>query len=720
MSIQSLIAELNESQRTAAQLQPQHALVLAGAGCGKTKTIVARAAWLIATGSPADRIQILTSTQQAAEEIVNAVRASLGETAADLKGGTFHHWCVQMLRKAPEIFGSPGDTIIDRPDQISLLKRDFGKEINKFGNAGNIFNRYSRARNGCQSLKVDFPQGHPEQQQYLDMLTTMISAYEQRKKEFRYYDCDDILTTVARRMADSSDVCRWVGEQLDHILVDDVQDVNPLQWTLLTPLQDCVHLFCAGNDSQSKHPPDSAEFCSIHEFPRRTPSVTTFTLTQNYRSTQEILDVANWLMDKNPLNGAERLTSSTGHGPLPVLCTFPSLQHEARWIAQDVQRRKADGAPWADHQILLNEEGSPIANVFREAEIPYQLMGGRKLLESAHIRDVLSVLRVIANVSDEISWLRFLPLWPKIGRAGAKKITAAILQQGNLSGAIAILSREPLLAPAAELLRKVAEIQSDVAMAFHAAVESLDQILAHKYASDWEKRRSDWEFIQQLARGHQSTMAFLEQYVLAPVFHSTSTSEDLANAVNITTIHSGSGLQRNVCYIALGWSQSHVCPQPAREQWHLYAALMQATSNVILTRALRGNAGVIQHSRPGRSDAVEEQHCLDEIPETMIQKYVAVPEGETMPDEYGNTEPLGYRMVLQSELDSEATAIALETTLYELRHGGAARSNLTLADLQQLQQTEGLDTSAEVRREGTAEWFPAERLLNDEDGFLFS
>jgi len=461
MSIQSLIAELNESQRTAAQLQPQHALVLAGAGCGKTKTIVARAAWLIANETPAHRIQILTFTRRAAAEIVERVRTHLGDTAADLQASTFHTWCTRLMQRAPGRFGSRGTTIIDRDDQLSLFRLFRGKQPAKgFPSAAELCDLYSLARNTNQSLEETLRKETPECLKHFEIIADVMLRYEERKKERKYHDYDDILAVVAQRIAESPEVRNWVGEQFDHILVDEVQDTNPLQWNLLTPLQDSVCLFCVGDDAQSIYGFRGADFWSVHSFSNRVPGATTLTLAKNYRSTQEILDVSNWLIQRSPLQYNKQLVANRGHGPAPELHTFSNNWHESRWIADDLLRRRAEGARWDHHMILVRSgySGRRVEGALLAAEIPYTFIGGRKLLEAAHIRDVLSALRVVANLQDEIGWLRFLQLWAGVGDVTAGNVAERILQRVHITEAIALLSREPLLKEAAIVLQTVEEL----------------------------------------------------------------------------------------------------------------------------------------------------------------------------------------------------------------------------------------------------------------------
>ena len=290
MTINSLLSELNEHQRIAATMQRQHALVLAGAGCGKTKTIVARAAFLISAGTPSHRIQILTFTRRAASEIVERVRMHLGDTAEGLRASTFHTWCISLIRRASSAFGCKDYSVIDRDDQLQLFKVLRGrKSSSQLLTAKQLCDLYSFARNTGRTLAATLLKNAPDSYEKKDQIANVMLAYEARKRDRRYLDYDDILDVVAQQMSSSPDTRSWVASQYDHMLVDEMQDTNPLQWKLIDPLRGQVTLFCVGDDAQSIYGFRGADFRNVHSFSERVEDSVTLKLEQNYRSTQEIL-----------------------------------------------------------------------------------------------------------------------------------------------------------------------------------------------------------------------------------------------------------------------------------------------------------------------------------------------------------------------------------------------------------------------------------------------
>lgn len=354
MTISALLSELNEHQTKAASMHRQHALVLAGAGCGKTKTIIARAAYLISEGTPPHRILILTFTRRAAAEIVERVRLHLGDAAVGLKASTFHTWCSSLIRRAPTAFGCKGFSIIDRDDQLQLFKVLRGKKSSPpLPTAQQLCDLYSFAINTGQSLYATLLIKLPGSYEQKEKIAQIMLAYEARKIDRRYLDYDDILNVVAQQLSTSPETCSWVASQYDHVLVDEMQDTNPLQWKLIAPLRSQVTLFCVGDDAQSIYAFRGADFRNVHSFSERVADSIALKLEQNYRSTQEILDVSNWLLSESPINYAKHLVAARGCGERPQLHTFANEWEEGRWIADDLTERRSAGAAWKKHMILV-------------------------------------------------------------------------------------------------------------------------------------------------------------------------------------------------------------------------------------------------------------------------------------------------------------------------------------------------------------------------------
>ncbi len=608
-TVDSLLRELNDSQRHAATAPATHTLVLAGAGCGKTKTIIARAAYLISSGTRPERIQILTFTRRSASEIVERVRLTIGDSSKGLRASTFHTWCTSLLHRNPIAFGFKSFTIIDRDDQLQLFRILRGKKAKaQFLTAAELCDLYSYARNTRSSLDKallkKFPNFHPQKEH----IATVMKHYEERKRARNYFDYDDILDIVARGIAQYPDVCAWIGSQYDHILVDEMQDTNPIQWELLQPLTNFAKLFCVGDDAQSIYGFRGADFRNVHSFKERVPGALVLKLEDNYRSTQEILNISNWLLSRSEVPYGKRLRAIRGDGVIPKIHTFSCEWEEGRWIAEDLEKRKADGSTWSRHMILVRS--SFIARTVEAAllakEIPYIFIGGTKLLEAAHVKDVLSALRVTANHQDEIGWMRYLILWNGLGEVTAAKIANEILQHSDLDETLRHLAMQQKIPPLLiEIIKTIQKLDGQIPEIIKTVAAMMNNILSEKYKNqDWEKRRRDFDFVAKLAKKHRSILEFIEEYVLDPAYSSELSRKQNEDVVQIITIHSAKGTEREVCYIqnvSAGQYPSTFSignlDDIEEERRVLYVALTRAKDELIITRRNRITSTTQSHKK---------------------------------------------------------------------------------------------------------------------------
>lgn len=637
MSIESLIRELNPSQREAATVTGTHALVLAGAGCGKTKTIIARAAYLISTGFFPERIQILTFTRRSAAEILERVRLTLGDRSQGLRASTFHTWCTSILRRAPKAFGFKSFTVIDRDDQLQIFKVLRGKRAAKsFPTAAQICDLYSYARNSRTSLDKTLQKQASNYHSQKENIASIMKEYEERKRARNYFDYDDILDVVAQGISQYPDLCQWLGSQYDHILVDEMQDTNPLQWGLLQPLTAYSKLFCVGDDAQSIYGFRGADFRNVHSFHARVPESVVLKLEDNYRSTQEILNLSNWLISRSTIEYDKRLRAVRGKGVQPRLETFSNEWEEGRWIAEDLAHRRGEGALWRDHMILVRSVYSarPVEQALLAKEIPYIFIGGTKLFESAHVKDVLSVLRVSGNYQDEIGWMRYLTLWEGLGEVTASKIVGELVQQNSIDENLKYLSQQkkiPVLL--IEVIQKIIAIEGQISKIIKTAVSMMTEILSEKYKNqDWEKRQRDFGFVTKLAEKHNSILEFLEEYILDPVFNSVIYRKENDDVVRVITIHSAKGTEREVCYVQNVSPGSYPSTYSIanlddveEERRVLYVALTRAKNELILTRKIFNTWAIENRTRAKAEATLEdsdgEEEAKDEIVGQLVESY---------------------------------------------------------------------------------------------------
>lgn len=670
-----ILDELNESQRKAVVYEGKHLLVLAGAGTGKTKTIIARAVYLISKGVSPSQIQILTFTRKAASEIVSRVKASLPPNQANTLGGsTFHSWCNQLLTNFPNLFGTTSFTVIDEDDQVAIMKTICGKNKIEYESIRispqDLIDIYSFARNTNSNLTDTIQKKVIEDHRLLsstkeglenlkNKLEILFRNYEEKKKERRYLDYDDIIKIVAVRFRLDSKVKSIISGHFQHILVDEFQDTNPLQWELLSPLKDSSNLFCVGDDAQSIYSFRGADFNNIHNFSQNVPGSEIFKLENNYRSTQEILNLANWVLNKSPLNYDKNLLSVRGGGNKPRLINVESNWSEFYWIADHIINNITERGKSYDDHLILSRSGfytKALQAVFIEKKIPHRVFGGRGLMEAAHIRDLVSALRVVNNKDDEIAWIRYLTFWEGIGNVKATSLLTTLLSLTDIESCIKYLydnTRLHYTISVSKTLEVIFDFRYQVDKAIELAYDNLEKRFSEKYKNDWEtKRRPDFEVLEILgskytALGHfitectidsfskytpqdDTSQTIKESHVSKPILHSNS-------LVTISTIHSAKGLESDICYVVdvspKVYPHHRSVPnfdKVEEDRRLLYVALTRAKNELILTRSLGFNYAEnlkmdISDSSQSPQDSLSlmmEGYFLNGIPENLVDQEV--------------------------------------------------------------------------------------------------
>lgn len=596
--------------------------MLAGAGTGKTKTIIGRSAYLIEKGVDAGKIQILTFTKRAANEIVERVRATLNtNTAANLKGSTFHSWCSQLITRFPNLFGASTFTVIDPDDQVGVMKMICGEYVAEYKairiKPQQLIDLYSFARNTKRSLtdamRVKLFKGKCDKETDEEILRTkpsigaLLKAYQSKKMQARYLDYDDLLLVIANRLRKDPEAKEILSAHYDHILIDEMQDTNPLQWDLIAPFISITNLFCVGDDAQSIYSFRGADFKNVHLFTERVPDSEIQVLDKNYRSTQAVLDISNWLLEASPIRYNKTLVSAREQGEKPELVNIESQWEEANFISERILANYTEGdKTFGDHLVLSRSQyyTKPLQAVFIQKKIPYVTYGGRKFMESAHIKDVVSLLRVVNNPFDEIAWMRFLTFWEGIGEIRAAKFVNALV---DCQDAEECAQKLPSIIGGqegiriADLFKTILETKGDVRGAVKSTYEAMSLNLAFKYRKDWEeKRKADFPVLEILAGNYGSLGEFITEGILenskqingAPVLESSKlTTEDHKDHVIVSTVHSAKGLEADTCFVL------NVSPKVYPSAWNLdnideieedrrvlYVAMTRAKNTLIITR----------------------------------------------------------------------------------------------------------------------------------------
>lgn len=569
--------------------------MLAGAGTGKTRTIIARAAHLIERGVAPERILLLTFTRRAAREMIDRLGEMIGPVSSRILAGTFHHYCLYIMRRMPSAFHIEKATVIDRDDQLQLMKLIRG-EIKEKGipllRASELLNVSSYARNTLTPIADYIKRFTDYDPKTAEVVCRMFGIYEDRKQQNDYLDYDDILFRFAERIKENA-----IGDRLrgmyDHILVDEMQDTNPLQWEVLQGLREPARLFCVGDDAQSIYAFRGADFRNVHAFASRIPNSVVLRLEENYRSTQGILDLSNWLLKTSNVKYGKTLSAVRKEQSSPSLIDFTSDIEEARWVVNDLKKRHEQGLPWKEFMIITRtgQAARAVESFMVEEEIPYQFVGGTSLLQTAHVKDLLSLVRAAANYRDELAWGRYLTLWPRIGDATAARLIKGMGQEQSMPAAMDWL--EKTLKGRSEIIRgvrNVAGIWHDPPGAVREASQFLSPLMEKRY-ENWRVRSRDLNLLGRLAAEHRSLSAFLEIYTLDPISVSSAGRIGENDIVTLTTVHSAKGTQASVCYLIRvePGMYPHVRSMGSEDQMEeerriLYVAMTRAKDELIITR----------------------------------------------------------------------------------------------------------------------------------------
>jgi DNA helicase-2/ATP-dependent DNA helicase PcrA len=416
---------------------PKAALVVAGAGTGKTRAITYRVAYLIEQGVSPQRIMLATFTNRAAREMLRRVETLTGsQNVHRVWGGTFHRIANLMLRRHATSIGYDSNySILDSEDARDLLNlciEDAAIDTKKkrFPKAEVVQSIISYATNTDMDLADVIVRQYP----YFELLTAQIKRvdmiYHQRKRERNVMDYDDLLLNMKRLLLERQEVADLYAEQFQHILVDEYQDTNRLQAELIDLLAvKHRNVMVVGDDAQSIFAWRGAHFANIYEFPKRYPEAETFKLETNYRSTPEILGLANVSIANNRKQFAKMLRAVRRSRDMkPALVPCSDVEQQSAFVAARILELRDNGTPLEDIAVMYRSHYHSIELQLELSRrgIPYRVQSGVRFFEQAHIKDVVSYLRVIVNPRDELAWKRILKMIPGIGRATAARVYEAI------------------------------------------------------------------------------------------------------------------------------------------------------------------------------------------------------------------------------------------------------------------------------------------------------
>ncbi len=438
-------SELNNEQFRVVTAQPKAALVVAGAGSGKTRAITYRVAYLIEHGVSPQRILLATFTNRAAREMLRRVEALTGsQNVHRVWGGTFHRIANLILRRHAASIGFESNySILDSEDARGLIElcvdqASIDTRKKRFPKADVVQGIMSYASNTDASIADVIVSKYP----YFEPLTTQIRAvddlYQHNKRTRNVMDYDDLLLNLKRLLVEKPDVAKLYSEQFQHILVDEYQDTNRLQAEIIDLLAvKHRNVMVVGDDAQSIFGWRGAHFENIYEFPKRYPEAQVFKLETSYRSTPEILGLANTSIAGNRRQFPKVLTAvRRSRDQKPALVPCADVEQQSAFVASRILELRDEGTPLEDIAVIYRSHYHSIELQLELTRrgIPYRVQSGLRFFEQAHIKDVISYLRVIVNPRDEIAWKRILKMVPGVGNATANRVYESLIAAQNAEG----------------------------------------------------------------------------------------------------------------------------------------------------------------------------------------------------------------------------------------------------------------------------------------------
>src|SRR5215510_5028597 len=572
--------ELNEAQFKAVTTTDGPLLIVAGAGTGKTRTLVYRVARLVEIGVKPESVLLLTFTRRAAASMLTRAAALADARCQRVSGGTFHSLGYSVLRKfADEAGVAKNFTVLDQSDTedlIDLLRRQIRiTKAQHFPRKRTIAAIFSMMVNKVQSLKQVLNQQYPQFVDERQNLETLFKAFEEFKRSRHMLTYDDLLVRFREALEASATMREQLSDQYRYIMVDEYQDTNKLQAQivkLMTARHDNVAV--VGDEFQSIYSFRGASHRNMLEFPKLFPTAQIIKLEENYRSTQPILNVANSIMEDVKESYKKRLFSTIEGGEAPVVVSARDENEQSRFVAQRIDELREEGVPLTEIAVLFRSSSHSfdLEIELGKQGIPFRKFGGMRFAESAHIKDALSFLRVVGKPSDTLSWFRALKLIDHIGDATVYQILEHLgVEQREFrstksrTGLFKKLIRFPARpAYKAQLLRMarvfvtMLECKSPGEQ-LSAALRFYRPLLKNKY-DDVQRRGRDLEHLQTIAKRYKTPAKLLDDIALDP----TEAVQDNAprrssGFVTLSTVHSAKGLEwDNVFLIWMtdGWFPS--------------------------------------------------------------------------------------------------------------------------------------------------------------------
>ena len=571
--------ELNEQQLAAVTAPPGPSLVIAGAGSGKTRTLTYRVAFLLEQGIPADRILLLTFTNKAAGEMMRRVADLLGQELASLWGGTFHSIGNRILRQHAPLLGYQRDfSILDREDAKHLIttcvaESDIDTKATRFPKAEVLGDVFSLAVNTQQPIAAILAQQYGYFTQLDKEIAGVHQWYTDRKRATNSMDFDDLLVLWLKLLQEHEEVRDHYQRRFQFLLVDEYQDTNKLQSDLIDLLAARNrNVMVVGDDAQSIYAWRGANFLNILQFPKRYPQARVFKIETNYRSTPEILNVANSAIAANVNQFAKELSPDRRPGNKPALVACGDANQQAAFVAQRVLQLRDEGVDLNRMAVLYRSHfhALELQLELTRRNIPFSITSGIRFFEQAHIKDATAYLKLVTNPQDELAFKRIALMLPGVGGKVADKLWKMFEMEiaklkpesrNRLATAVQKCSERVPRKAATAWAQFAATVSQLEAKSVRANAAKMLQIVIEAGYEDYLKEnyanyRSRLDDLKQLAIFAQQ-FASVEEFLtqLALLTNVEAEGEQAANRneerIRLSTIHQAKGLEFDVVFVIM-------------------------------------------------------------------------------------------------------------------------------------------------------------------------
>lgn len=559
-------AELNESQLKAVLHKNGAAVVIAGAGTGKTRTLIYRVARLIEDGVPPNQILLLTFTKKASSEMMRRASTILDNRVSRINGGTFHSFAMNILKQYPNEIGFQHNFNVidskDAEDVVNYIRNNYlskyTSQRKRFPNKSVLLDIFSKSINKSIKIEQIINDNYQNYDDYLDEIIEIYYKFQCYKQKSNLMDYDDLLLNLRKLLIENEDIRDKIQDNFQYLMIDEYQDTNKLQHQIVQNLTNKnENVMVVGDEAQSIYSFRGSDFQNIIFFPANYSDCITYKIEENYRSNNQILNLSNFIINESKFNYSKNLHSSIDSDLLPKIIATYDEKQQSLIIVQQILEYLEEGIKLKDICVLFRSafHSFDLEIELNKSLIPYKKFGGFKFMETSHIKDIISYIRVIYNPNDLISWQRILLLIDGVGNVTVSKFNELILSgKLNFQNYKEVLSNEFKNKKIINLFDNITKYDLEklkVVNLINNLIDYYKPLFEKKY-DEKEKRWKDVESFKNISENYKNISTFITDMALDPPSESISDINKISDEnefLCLSTIHSAKGLEWKVVFI---------------------------------------------------------------------------------------------------------------------------------------------------------------------------